>query len=114
MNTTSSLTDREGAYLRAFRKVLDERHPAAVRRMLLYGSKARGDGHAGSDLDILLVVDDSHRSSKREMRDLGHDLDPYGELLVSIMVYTESEWLERRRAGLSFQRAVERDGVPVP
>ena len=48
------LTKEEQAWLDAYRKALDKKHPGTVQEMLIYGSKARGQAHAESDLDVLL------------------------------------------------------------
>ena len=50
------LTVDEQVWLDAYRRVLEEQHPGAVTRMVIYGSKARGDDHPDSDLDVLLIV----------------------------------------------------------
>ena len=39
-----------------YRKALEEQHPGAVERMVIYGSKARGETGPESDLDVLIVV----------------------------------------------------------
>jgi len=40
------LTKEEQAWLDAYRKALDKKHPGTVQEMLIYGSKARGQAHA--------------------------------------------------------------------
>ena len=45
------LTRDERTWLREYCKALDEQHPGAVRRLLIYGSKARGQAGPDSDLD---------------------------------------------------------------
>lgn len=37
-----------------------------VQRIYLFGSRARGDNHTGSDYDILIVVDDIHNENLNE------------------------------------------------
>ena len=50
------LTKAEKAWIESYRKALDEKYPDSVYEMLIYGSKARGQSHAESDLDVLLIV----------------------------------------------------------
>ena len=52
------LTADEQAWLDSYRAALDKKHPGAVHEMLIYGSKARGQAHAESDVDVLLIVKD--------------------------------------------------------
>ena len=53
------LTHEEQAWLDAYRKALDKKHPGTVEEILVYGSKARGQAHAESDLDVLLKNEQS-------------------------------------------------------
>ena len=64
-----------------------------------------------SDLDVLLIVHDDAAGRKRQMREIGYMLDPYGEVIPSIMAYTVQEWENRRKSGSRFRQAVERDKV---
>ena len=93
-------------------KPLKKKHPGIVQEMLIYGSKARGQAHAESDLDVILVVKNEAKPQKRATA---------YRLLVgckdrsapSILAYTQDEWESRKRSGPSFRKAVERDAVRV-
>ena len=113
LNGMPRLTPNERAWLKEYRQALDERHPDAVVRMLLYGSKARGDAHSESDLDVLLVVRTEAAHLKRSLRGIGYELAATTDAVPSILAYTEKEWRERKEKGYPFQQAVERDAVSV-
>lgn len=107
------LTPAEQVWLEAFRRALTTEHPGAVTRMMIYGSKARGEAHAESDLDVLLILANEAGHLKRRLRRSGYDLAAGSELLPSILAYTEEEWERRRASGSPFRKAIERDAVPV-
>ena len=107
------LTKEEQAWLEAYREALTKQHPEAVKEMVIYGSKARGQAHADSDLDVLLIVKDDAAALKRDLRWIGYLLAAKTDVLPSILAYTEEEWENRRRSGSTFRKAVERDGVRV-
>jgi hypothetical protein len=107
------LTDAEQAWLDAYRKALEEKHPGAVHEMLIYGSKARGQAHAESDLDVLLIAKNEAGKLKRELRMIGYMLAATADVLPSILAYTEEEWEKRKKSGSTFRQAVERDAVRV-
>ena len=109
----AKLTRDERAWLREYRKALDEQYPNAVRRLLIYGSKARGDAGPDSDLDVLLIVSDKAARQKRQLRWVGYMLAAASSAVPSILAYTENEWASRERSGSAFQRAVEQDAVQV-
>jgi predicted nucleotidyltransferase len=107
------LTSDEQAWLDAYREALNKQHPGIVQEMLIYGSKARGQAHAESDVDIILIVKNDAKALKRELRRIGYLLAAKTEVLPSILAYTQDEWESRRQSGSSFRRAVERDAVRV-
>lgn len=108
-----NLTQDEQAWLDAYREALDKKHPGAVQEMLIYGSKARGQAHAESDVDVLLIVKNEAGAHKRELRRVGYLLAATVDVLPSILAYTQEEWESRKRSGSTFRQAVERDAVRV-
>ena len=107
------ITTEEQAWLDAYREALDKKHPGAVHEILIYGSKARGQARAESDLDVLLIVGNEAEALKRELRRIGYVLAVTTDILPSILAYTQEEWESRKRSGSSFRKAVERDAVRV-
>ena len=113
MSHALQLTPDETVWLAEYRQALNQRHPGTVVRMLVYGSKARGESHPDSDVDVLLIVRNEAVSLKRPLRDIGYELAATSDAVPSILAYTEDEWRERTSKGYPFQQAVERDGVSV-
>ena len=107
------LHPEEKTWLDEYRKALGERYPDAVLRMVVYGSKARGDAREDSDLDVLLVVENGADHLKWPLREIGYDLAATSYAVPSILAYTQKEWEDRARRGNPFQKAVERDAVSV-
>jgi predicted nucleotidyltransferase len=50
------LTPDEQTWLETYRQALNEQYPGMIIRMVIYGSKARGEAHSDSDVDVLLIV----------------------------------------------------------
>ena len=107
------LSPDEQTWFDEYRQALLTRHSAVVVRMVVYGSKARGDAHADSDLDVLIIVRNDSGALKRTLRDIGYDLAATSWAAPSILAYTQDEWQHRKEKGFPFQRAVERDAVAV-
>ena len=107
------LTPDERAWLNPYRRALEQKHAGMVKRMCIYGSKARGDDHPESHVDMLLIIRNDAHHLKRALRRLGYLLAATSEIVPSILAYTEDEWESRRKSGSPFREAVERDAVPV-
>ena len=108
-----SLTADERTWLQRYKAALDEQFPNLIEELLLYGSKARGDDHPESDLDILIITRDIDHATHEAMRWVGYMLAATSSALPSIMVYTRTDWEHRKIIRLPLAQAVERDGVPV-
>ncbi len=108
-----TLHPEEQSWLDRYRKALEERHPGAVLRMVIYGSKARGDAHEDSDMDVLIIVRNESNGLKRPLRRIGYDLAATSWAVPSIMAYTQAEWERLKTLQSTYREAVERDGVSV-
>jgi len=91
---------------------LYERYGEGIKRVILYGSYARGEATEDSDVDVLVLVDQS--LSLREVRDSLNDL-LYDMLLdegelVSVVVLTEDHFEKRN---LPFMLNVRKEGITV-
>jgi predicted nucleotidyltransferase len=94
-----------------FATELRQRLGPRVRRILLFGSRARGDAREGSDYDMLVVVD--HRSA--DLRAIILDvesrlMDRHG-VLVATVLRSEEEW--QRSQGFPLARNIAREGVAL-
>lgn len=103
----------ERTWLNAYREAVAEGHSDTVLRMVVYGSKARGDAHEDSDIDVLLIVKNGAGNLKRTLRRIGYDLSATSYAVPSILAYTQDEWDRYGDLGSAFHESVERDAVAV-
>jgi len=102
----------EKEWLDRFVDELSRRFPEAVDRVIVFGSKARGDDDSDSDLDVLVVATGDEKL-KTSIRILGYELALLKNVVSSIVVYTTEEFEQRRQNRSVFIECVERDGVVV-
>ncbi len=91
--------------------MLRQRLGLHLRKLLLFGSRARGDAQDDSDYDMLVVVD--HRTPELRAIILEIEsqlLDRYGALVATVL-RSESEWQQLQ--GLPLARNIVREGVPL-
>jgi len=115
-NTMLDLSAHERQWLNAYRDALAARYSGVVERVAVFGSKARGDAGADSDLDVLVLVNTDDRRAQRDISRIGHDLATELSfaadaqfIAASIMVYSAAEWAQRVFENAAFQTAVERE-----
>jgi len=106
------LLNEEKIWLDSFIRTIRQRFPEKIERVIVYGSKARGDAGPDSDLDVLVVLKDN-AVSKASIRLLGYELALAEDVVPSILVYTVQELEQRRKNRSVFVEAVQREGVVV-
>lgn len=109
-----TLTPAETAWLQAYQTHLQTEFPGCVQEISIFGSKARGDARADSDLDVLVVIREGDWRFKEALTRPGYDLAIGTEVVPSLHVYTLAEWEHLRTQASAFQEAVERDRVTAP
>lgn len=106
------LSNEEQTWLDSFIRTIQQRFPDKIERVIVYGSKARGDAGPDSDLDVLVVLKDD-TVSRAGVRLIGYELALQTDVVPSILVYTIQELEQRREHRSVFIEAVEREGVVV-
>lgn len=84
----------------------------APQRIILFGSRARGDARPDSDIDLLVVLDDDVPLEKLGGKALHAARGGYRKSL-DIIPYRASVLAKRARAIGSFAHVVLRDGITV-
>ena len=103
----------ERAWLEKLRATIQEEYDDAVQRMVLFGSKARGDWHEESDVDVLVIVSDAAAAKKREIRQVGARLAAGTMVVAGVVTQTEREWKRMGAADMNWHAEVERQGVSL-
>ncbi|MCL4493016.1 MAG: nucleotidyltransferase domain-containing protein [Nitrospirae bacterium] len=85
------------------------RRYAFIKRIILYGSKARGDFTEDSDIDLLFVTDrENPRSVKFKIYDIIHKYEVDNDIVVSAIFVSESDF--ETKVSL-FIRSIKREGI---
>jgi len=82
-----------------------------ITRIILFGSYARGDFNAESDVDILVLTTDDSWDMIKQIMDTGFDFYPDCAVLFSAKAMTE-ELFEKKKI-FSFMQEVLREGITI-
>lgn len=80
------------------------------KKIIVFGSFARGDVHQGSDLDLVIIKNTKEKFLRR--MDAVLDLCD-GEIAVEPLIYTEAEFRKMLEEGNDFLETVSKEGKVV-
>ena len=84
-----------------------------VRRITLFGSYARGDFTADSDIDVFVLIQPFNRETKELIRDIAYQaMERYNfEPMLNTFVMGADDYAQRLRDEFSLQENVENEGL---
>jgi predicted nucleotidyltransferase len=83
----------------------------ALREVWIFGSRARGDAQDGADFDLLVVADGDIPVSRKLVQEAEWVCMERHNTLVACLVYTETQWEERKQTPLGLN--IRREGKLV-
>jgi len=106
------LDARERAALETAARVLKDRFP--VVGLVLFGSRARGEGDSESDLDLLVLTAQPLDWRERQaVVDALFDVELEHDVVLSPLVIEHDAWRYGPYAVLPIHAEIERDGIAV-
>lgn len=99
------------AIVREFSKRIKTSLKDRLKKIILYGSRARGDFSEGSDYDFLIIVNKRDEEVREQILHIEVEmLDKYNTLFASV-VCDEKEWEKESRFPLGIN--IAREGVAL-
>ena len=75
----------------AFKKRLLERFSIDIRKVLLYGSRARGDFEQESDYDVIVLVDKADKTLEEQICNTAWDFGFERHVSISVLVFEQTQ-----------------------
>lgn len=96
--------------LRLIKARINDKDPTA--RIILFGSRARGQAGKNSDWDILILVDQNmiNRDAEREYRDILFEIEMETGEAISTFVFSKADW-ENKYAITPLYQNIRKEGV---
>ncbi len=102
----------EKRVLDIFKILLSKRVP--IHKMILFGSRARGDATLYSDMDIVVILDKTPDDQDMEyISDSAWEAGFEHGIVVVPVVYSKEEWENSAERYSLLAKAVEMEGVPI-
>jgi predicted nucleotidyltransferase len=80
-----------------FARELRQRLGNRIQKIILYGSRARGDYFEGSDFDFVVVVDQKDKDLEEQILDVQVEILDEHERLISAQVLNPDTWQFEQR-----------------
>lgn len=83
-------------------------------KVILFGSRARGDSNTQSDWDILVIIDKplSNRSEEKEYRNRIFGIELEIEQPISLFVVSRADWDEKYMFS-PFYKSIQKEGIQL-
>lgn len=107
------LADNDRAAVLDAARVLADHLP--VERIVLYGSKARGDDRSDSDIDLLILTSRPLNVAEGfQVTELLQPVQHRHHCIISPLRLTSDEWYHGVYQVLGIRHEIDRDGIDVP
>jgi len=86
-----------------------------VKKVIVFGSRARGEFTEESDLDAIVLLDEKTPEVEKQLDEIAYSVmwDYDFKPIVSLKVFAEEQFKKGVEKGYSFYRHVEREGISV-
>lgn len=108
-----TLSATERAALADFTGFLRSRFGPRIRVLQLFGSRARGEGHEESDLDVLAVIEDLSKTERNAVWEYTGDVLTKHDVVLGGLTMSRDAWRDMHARELRIVEEIARDGVDL-
>lgn len=113
MKKISTLNKTEQKAIEEFKELLNKKYPKDIESVKLFGSKARGDFHKESDIDLMVVLKNANENKKDNISDTAYDLLLKYEVDISPRIYSLKEFNYLNDMPTVFMQIVKKEGIEL-
>ncbi|MBI3762573.1 MAG: nucleotidyltransferase domain-containing protein [Chloroflexi bacterium] len=109
----NTATPRQQTSANELLRRLHLKYPRRIVSTVLFGSVARGEAKADSDIDVLIVTDQLDTDFKWEIWGIAAGVSLDYDVIIDPHVYSRRHWEDLREKRRTLWRNVARDGVEL-
>jgi len=110
-NRLDHLTDKERQVVADFVKRVRQHFDGQLLSAVLFGSRARGEAEANSDMDVLVVMSHAGPEIRKEIRYLAVEVWLEHGIYLSTRVWSRAHWRTLEQLQTSLYQNIRRDGI---
>ncbi len=84
-----------------------------AKKVILFGSKARGNLGRDSDIDLCIIIEKPERRRIDIAREVRTDLRNYITAPLDVLVYDEKSFNERAALGITMEASIQKEGIEL-
>ncbi len=107
------LSDQENSVIKKFKTILEQTFGKQFIELRLFGSKARGDDHPDSDIDVLVIVETDDWHIRDKVYDIVTDMLLEMDVCISPKVISKSIFAQLCKEGASFIHNISKDAITL-
>ena len=113
MNKPKTLGPQQAAALDVFAEAVRHLLGERLLALKLFGSHARGEAAADSDLDVLVAVEEASPALENQILDFAFQMNLAHDVYISPRVIARKIFEDSVWGNTPFIRALEREGAPL-
>lgn len=110
-----TINGRDKEIVLEFKRRFTDDIQTLVTKLIVFGSRARGDATEDSDIDIVVLVTTKTPDIERKMEDIAYKVMWHYDFkpMISLKVIAESQFNDASARGFSFYKHIQEEGVSV-
>lgn len=96
-----------------FKSKMPKRILSSVKKMIVYGSRARNESAQDSDLDLAILLEKKRPEIEKELEDIAYQVmwDNDFKPIISLKVFDSKTYQSLLSKGFSFYKNIEKEGI---
>lgn len=84
-----------------------------ILKVIVYGSRVRGDYRGTSDLDMLVLVDKKDRSIKNKILSIVYSYELQTDISFAVTIFSLEELEFNKKLGSPFIESIRKEGITI-